>query len=1328
MSVSGSRSSSSVEDLDGAGLRLERREASDVVQVVGRLPEAVDRRRLEESWRRTVGRYAKLRIAPGSDGGAVPVEDVPAAAPRGILFEDWGDRQSDSRSELLERWLAEDALRGFEVAGAPHCRLALLRFGGNDFRLVLSFHRALLDTRSIAEVLESLLGDPGEKTRSTEPRVEAPEAEPVRETAEEAIAAEMHWRTTLRGFCAPTPVPMLRLAGGAGPGPRRVEHAVQLSAETTRILEEAAAEQAVSFDTVLRGAWAVLLQRYSGESDVVFGVRAPADRPSGGGAVRPAVGNGSNTFPVRVQVAGSDPIDRWLRRLDRDQAAARPFERAALPRIRQWSDVSRGAPLFHTLLVLEGPRLNGRLRALGPEWRDRDFRILERRPCPIAIYCHPETRLTLRMVSDPARIEDEDAQRMLGHFARLLENLAQAPHSLLGDLSLMSPAEEIDLRAGGLAAVEIPEGSVYDLFEAQAARTPDRIAVSHGDSEWSYRELARRVAHLARYLQGRGVGAGVRVGLLMEPSLEMVAGLLAVNAAGGAYVPLDPAFPPQRLEFMATDSGLSLVLTLERLRAVTSVGTAPVVRLDSEWWRIEEEVTERPARARDVADSDAYVLYTSGSTGKPKGVQVTQRALVNVLWSMRTRPGIAQGDVFLALTTISFDIAGVELLLPLIAGARVALVDRVTATDALALRDAITAIRPTLLQATPSLWRMLVEAGWEGDPGCRVISGGEALDRNLADQLGARCASLWNGYGPTETTIYSTLHEVADRSDVVPIGRPVANTRVYVVDSRLRLLPRGFPGELVIGGVGVARGYLHRPDLTRERFVPNPFVEGGERLYRTGDLARFRTDGTLEYLGRTDHQVKIRGVRIELGEIDAALSRHPGVRQAVVVAREGAGDAPRLVAYLVVDRAREPRTDELRAFLAETLPEAMIPASFVLLDAFPLTPNGKVDRKALPPPGEARPELAAGFAKPVDDVERRLAGIWESVLQVRPIGLHDNFFDLGGDSLLALRLFTRIERLTGRRLPLATLLAAPTVATLAPYLSGGGTVSWRSLVTIQPGTHRPAIFCVPGIGGNAVGYYALARHLGSDQPVFGLQTPGLDGRTEPFTRVEDLASHYLQEIRGSGAAPPYHLAGASFGGLVAFEMARQLSVGGEEVGLVALFDSYAPNFVSAGSEGTGSSPALRGYAARLRFHLASLVTKPGRLRHLRGMARTLTRRVRSRVWQVAYRLHEEGATTRLPPYLSNVREAGYLASRRYAPAPAPLSISMFRASIRAVDDPGDPRLGWGTLAQGGVEVVSVPGDHLTMLVEPHVVTLAGELRRRLDSAASGAGTVEGGAG
>jgi len=498
---------------------------------------------------------------------------------------------------------------------------------------------------------------------------------------------------------------------------------------------------------------------------------------------------------------------------------------------------------------------------------------------------------------------------------------------------------------------------IHQLFERQVERTPNTVAVSFEGQQLTYRELNDRANQLAHYLQALAVSPEVLVGICIERSLSMVIGLLGILKAGGAYVPLDPAYPQARLAFMVADAQLSVLLTEQQQLAKLPPYAATVVCIDTEWEQIAEESSQN-LHSGVTAKNLAYTIYTSGSTGQPKGVQVLHQGVSNFLLSMQKAPGIVEQDSLLAVTTICFDIAALELYLPLTVGARIVLVSRDVASDSARLLDVLMQSGATIMQATPASWRLLLAAGWQGNPKLKLLCGGEALSRDLADQLLARTASVWNLYGPTETTIWSTVQRVKPGKTMVSIGRPIANTHIYLVDpeahqshnqsySALKVVAPGEPGELLIGGIGLARGYLHRPELTQEKFIPNPFSSlPGARLYRTGDLARYLPDGSLGYLGRIDHQVKIRGFRIELGEIEAALAAHDAVREVVVVARGDQSGEQSLVAYLV-PRSPLPKGQLLRSFLKETLPDYMIPSTFVVMDALPLTPNGKVDRRAL---------------------------------------------------------------------------------------------------------------------------------------------------------------------------------------------------------------------------------------------------------------------------------------------------------------------------------------------------------------------------------------------
>jgi amino acid adenylation domain-containing protein len=570
------------------------------------------------------------------------------------------------------------------------------------------------------------------------------------------------------------------------------------------------------------------------------------------------------------------------------------------------------------------------------------------------------------------------------------------------------------------------------MIEAQVVRTPDVLAVADMGRTLTYHRLNRQANQIAHRLRRVGVGPGTVVGIAADRSVDLVAGLLGIVKAGGAYVPLDPTYPAERLRFMLEDSGAVILVTLERLGAARPRSSTPRLCLDADAELLAGECEENPVPAA-TADDLAYVIYTSGSTGRPKGVEVPHRALVNLLTSMRDRPGLSDRDILLSLTTIAFDIAGLEVYLPLTVGGRVVMASREATLDGARLAALLAMSGATVMQATPATWRLLLDAGWRPGPAFKILCGGEALAPALAARLLGTGASVWNLYGPTETTIWSTVHEVQSPDGPVPIGRPIANTRVYVLDAQGQVVPVGVAGELHIGGSGVARGYRRRPDLTAERFVPDPFSgEPGARLYRTGDLVRSRADGALEFLGRKDHQVKVRGFRVELGEIEAALASHPAVREAVVTAWEAAPGDRRLAAYLAAPAP--PSVDDLREFLGLRLPDYMVPSTFTFVEAFPLTLNGKVDRLRLPPPEALRPQLRAAYAAPRTEVERIITAIWEKLLAVSDVGVHDDFFQLGGHSLLVIQVLSRLHDELQVDVPVRAMFEVPTIAGLAEWI------------------------------------------------------------------------------------------------------------------------------------------------------------------------------------------------------------------------------------------------------------------------------------------------------
>jgi amino acid adenylation domain-containing protein len=772
---------------------------------------------------------------------------------------------------------------------------------------------------------------------------------------------------------------------------------------------------------------------------------------------------------------------------------------------------------------------------------------------------------------------------------------------------------------------------------------------------------------------------------------------------------------------MVEDSRMQVLLTHRGLDRKLLVRPPVVVHLDSDWKAIAQQGEDAGDVAAISPHDLAYVLFTSGSTGRPKGVEIQHSGLVNLLLSMQGSLGFSPGDTLLAIATFSFDIAALELFLPLITGGKVVIASREDAQDPTRLARRITDSACTVLQATPATWRALVYSGWRGSANLKAICGGEALRPDLAGDLLSRCKELWNGYGPTETTIYSVLHKVTSAAAPVPIGRPIANTQVYVLDAQRdmgppNLVPPGCVGELYIGGKGLARGYCHREELTRERFVRNPFVPN-TLLYRTGDLVRWSTDGSLEYLGRADHQVKIRGFRIELGEIETILNSHPAIRQCVVVAREDTPGDKQLVAYLQMQTTTAPTSTDLRAHVEKDLPAYMVPSAFVTMEQLPLTPSGKVDRKSLPAPTQPIP-VNNEFVAPRDATEQLLAQIWTHALKVKRVGLQDNFFDLGGHSLLAVRITVEIEKHTGIRLPLATLLQAPTIADLAEILRNSHwTPSWSSLLPLRPGGSKPPLFLMHSHGGNVLEYYPLVRCLPSDQPVYALQSRGLDGNIVQNLTLEEMAAAYISELRSLQPEGPYVLGGFCLGGFLALEAAQQLTAAGQEVALVVMIQSVHPDARRFRAGTTMIQRCWYSLAKRIDLEADNLSNRGKdyiveRCRYLGS---------RARAWaaitfdKMTGRRAADRSSLSTQYILEAVAIENGKALERYELRPYGGDVVIFRARKQLAGQLVDEYLGWRGVLHGAVDVCEVPGHQQNLLLEPNVLLLGRELASRLEA-------------
>lgn len=1017
-------------------------------------------------------------------------------------------------------------------------------------------------------------------------------------------------------------------------------------------------------------------------------------------AAKDAVGCFIEVLPIQVDVAREDTFRTLFRRVHDDMMAALGRGQACIAN-------SEAHPLFDAtfnLLTERYPPFAGLptevtfstgLHAFPPI--DDAPGAFDRSGESLQVHCQDYAgtgRYTLWFDFHAAYFDRDQRDRAVGHFSRLLEAALQDPDTKLAEVPIVGPEERARLlREFNPAPVPDAEAvTVVSLFEKQVGISPERAAVRFHDEQLSYRELDAAATRFARALRALGVGPDVLVGVLLERSTALPAVLLGILKSGGAYVPLDPTHPTARNALVMEDAQPAVVITEPTYRDELRVpARTRVVALDE---LTETEACELPPPApHDLA----YVLFTSGSSGRPKGVAIEHGALANFLLSMREAPGIDAEDRVLALTTIAFDIAALELFLPLVTGATIDLVDRQTAADPTLLRDHIQARKPTLVQATPATWHMLLEAGWQGDPSLKALSGGEALSPELAKKLAPRVRELWNMYGPTETTVWSSVEHIPrDPACPITIGAPIRNTTIHVLNEALQLAPIGVPGEICIGGSGVARGYYGNRELTAARFVRDPYSEHPDaRLYRTGDLGLWRSDGRLECLGRADFQVKIRGFRIELGEIESVLQDCSGVASAVVVAREDRPSDKLLAAYVVPQSQRCIDAGALRRFVQERLPAYMVPTSFTLLESLPLTPNGKIDRRALPKPNL---DVVVSDDPPQSDLELRIAWIFEELLGVASVGRRDNFFELGGHSLLAAELLGKLNTLAKAPLSMGQIFQHATVAGLAELIAKGGVAEAPLVIPLNRAAPGPALFCICGIHL----YRELAHSLGDAHPVYGVYLPqeerGLQAarlRGDIFS-VEELATGYLEAVRRQQPRGPYCLAGVSFGGILAYEMAQQLLAAGEDVALLALFDSALPR-------------AMR--RRWLRWVIAH-----GRAAVQKRSLEYVTSRLRRAAGDLVSR-RTRPSLTGVPPDME-FRVGVYLeATRRYDARirAYPGRLLLFRASARD-DFAGydvDPSLGWGGLVRT-LDVYHAEGTHLGILQQPGVRALADPLRIALD--------------
>ncbi|MFN6534745.1 MAG: amino acid adenylation domain-containing protein [Nostoc sp. EkiNYC01] len=1294
---------------------------------------------LEQSLSELVRRHEVLRTTfPTVDGN--PIQRIAPATALTLPIHDLQGLSAQEQTAQIRQIGKSVASKPFDLAVGPLIEFTLLQLDRQEYVLLLKMHHIIYDGWS----LSIFFGELSQLYAAFTQGLPNPLPELPIQYADFAFWQRQwlsgsvlesqlnYWEQQLAGapgvleLATDKPRPPMQSFRGAA-------EFFLLDRDLTQRLKQLSQQSETTLFMTLLAAFLVLLSRHSGQSDILVGSPI-ANRNSK--SVEQLMGFFANTLALRGDLSGNPSFAEFLAQVRQTTLSAYahqdlPFE-MLVEKLQPERDLSRN-PLVQVVFSLQNaPQSASNLSGLN----------IQNIALPIDIKARFD--LEVNFWETPGGLEGSwcyntdlfDATtitRIAQHFETLLQAIVANPKARVFELPLLSPAERHQLLVEwNDTQVDYPHDlCIHQLFEEQVERTPDAVAVVFEDEQLTYHQLNCRANQLAHYLRSLGVGADVLVGLCVERSVEMVVGILGILKAGGAYVPLDPAYPQTRLAFMVEDVKTSILLTQSHLQdTLPSNLTQTVIALDSNWQMIAEH-KQHNLSSQVNPENLAQIIYTSGSTGTPKGTEVLHRSIIGFTFGAKDVINFNREQIFLQYSSMSWDALTLELWPPLLNGGCCVLYPGKIPTPE-KLSQTIQKHQVNILWLTSALFNLMIDTMPQGLLGIKqLMIGGEAVSlthvRRALELLPG--TQIINGYGPSECTVFTCCYQIPQQLQTniesIPIGRPIANTQVYILDKNLQPVPVGVPGELHIGGAGLARGYLNRPELTNQKFIPNPFEVEESRLYKTGDLVRYLPDGNIQYLGRIDNQVKIRGFRIELGEIEAVISQYDDVQVSCVIVHEDTPGEKRLVAYVVPQKGVIFTTEELRQFLTDKMPLYMVPSAFVILESLPLTPNGKVDHRALR--AISNTDNFKKFVQPRNQLELQLVQIWSKVLKVNKVGVQDNFFDLGGHSLLAAYLMAQIQEQFGKNLPLTTLFQNPTIEQLATIVQKDSDYSDSScLVPIQPKGSNSPFFCVPGAPGSPYYFYHLGRYLGVDQPLYGFENNLYELRL--FSRLEDIASHYIQAMQAVQPQGPYFLGGHSYGGNVVFEMAQQLVAQGHEVALLAVIDAspstYKDKQLLADYVDWDDVRWLAEVSKGIKLYLDKNIDVSY------DILQNLTMEE-----QLKYVLDYFKMANMLPPnaqitQLQNLVQAykssclclvNYQSNQIY-----PGKITIVRANEDLPDDPNshliaedsqDLSLGWSEFCSE-VDIQFVLGNHITIMAEPHVQVLAERLKACIEQAQS----------
>lgn len=1264
---------------------------------------------LEDAVRKLIRRHESLRSVFSADGQQMIIfHDLPIL----VQFEDYTEKTPTGQTQAVADYLRQEAEYCFDLLHGPLFKVALLTIAADDSYLVLTAHHIVCDGWSMAILMQDLSTLYSANVQNQ--FVSLPEPVLFKEFADAQILFESspHYAQILKFWLeqykqgvpvvdVPTDFPR--------PNTRTYKsHRLDFTLDETLVaaLKKMGREAGCSFNMVLITIFEAWVHRLTGQHTISIGLPAAGQSVTGNYRL---VGHCVNLLPLRSHLPEGIRFVDFLKQRKTELMDAYDHQRLTFGSLLKKLAIARDSSRIPLVPVIFNVDMG---LADGVNFHGLDYKLMSnpRAYENFELFLNAtgsEKSMTLEWSYNTQLFKPETISGMMAGFENLLREVVANPSIRVDALHWAATSKPMEMPVKKESTNDTKQQSLHRLLAQTASQFPEKTALVFQNQKLTHRHLHETANQLATYLVENGVQKGDIVGVALDRSPEMLITLLAILKSGAAYLPLDPAYPHDRIAYMLTDSSARMVVTSQKYAGRLNMS---VTEVEVEKALVESAglATSEPAVLTGGNDL-AYILYTSGSTGNPKGVLIEHHNVVNLLTSMLDWPGITPDDRLLAVTTISFDIAGLELFLPLLVGATLVLADTETTRDGRLLLEAAQNEQISIIQATPATYKMMLAAGWETPLSLKVLCCGEPLAKDLAEKLMTRCASLWNMYGPTETTIYSTGKRILPSDNLITIGRPIRNTQVYILDDTGNQLGIGSVGEITIAGDGVARGYHNRPALNAEKFVKNQFGDG--LLYRTGDLGKWMPDGEIHCLGRIDQQVKIRGYRIELGEIEHAILKNSDIKDAVVVAREDRPGNPNLVAYVVQKITPDPfsrdfcnpaaskeQVQRWKQRVKDLLPDYMLPNEFVILSHLPLTPNGKTDRKALPKPESEIQSVAPSFVRPRTKEEKLLVEIWSKALGLETVHDEDNFFELGGHSLIALQVMARIEKETGRRLPLSTLFEYPTISKLAPLLqTDKKATGWKSLVPIKPAGSKMPIYFIHGDGLNVLNFNNVANKLDSNQPVYGFQALGLYGQNEPLSSIEDMATFYVHELLEQNPTGPYALAGYSFGGYIAVEMAHILRTMGKEIRLLGILDTDTEIVTSNLLDANNLYKRIRRQFPKLLWVIRSFIHDPA---HTIAYQKKFYKR-KSAEFAVAIGLREESKPDDMLLHLAPIKEKLESAYEKHVIRPFDGHVTLFRAKKRSYFVVDFTFLGWKKYALRGVTICEVPGDHNTMFDAPN---------------------------